>query len=182
MGRDPQPQELTIAKGVRQGEDCQDRAGRTAALDQQDTLDVRFGVGRFFGLKDRPTALPRDELHDSVPRCPKSPKSHPPGSRDCPPRSITADDVLAWLRGERSERRIHLVAMRARATGPVPSRALATRRPVWQSSAWLRLPTGPIGPVEYLLGTAQETGSTRLCTGLATRTNRPAHIAATGCS
>jgi hypothetical protein len=38
MGRDPQPQELTIAKGVRQGEDCENGAGRSAAFNYQDAL------------------------------------------------------------------------------------------------------------------------------------------------
>jgi hypothetical protein len=41
MGRDPQPQELTIAKGVRQGEDCENGAGSPAAFDYQDTLKRR---------------------------------------------------------------------------------------------------------------------------------------------
>lgn len=41
MGRDPQPQELTIAKGVRQGEDHrEDGARRAVAVDQQGSLGM----------------------------------------------------------------------------------------------------------------------------------------------
>jgi hypothetical protein len=38
MGRDPQPQELTIAKGVRQGEDFENGRGRAVAFHEQDAL------------------------------------------------------------------------------------------------------------------------------------------------
>jgi hypothetical protein len=38
MGRDPQPQELTIAKGVRQGEDFKNGRRRPIAFDEQDAL------------------------------------------------------------------------------------------------------------------------------------------------
>jgi hypothetical protein len=42
----PKPQELTIAKGVRQGEDCENGAGSPAAFDYQDALKAsRAGVG-----------------------------------------------------------------------------------------------------------------------------------------
>jgi hypothetical protein len=53
MGRDPQPQELTIAKGVRQGEDCEDGAGRSAAFNYQDALNVPAKAGSILEVKDR---------------------------------------------------------------------------------------------------------------------------------
>jgi hypothetical protein len=43
MGRDPQPQELTIAKGVRQGEDFQNGRRRAVAFDEQDALGAGHG-------------------------------------------------------------------------------------------------------------------------------------------
>ena len=44
MGRDPQPQELTIAKGVRQGEDQQERGHRSRAFNHEGPL-VQEGGG-----------------------------------------------------------------------------------------------------------------------------------------
>jgi hypothetical protein len=58
MGRDPQPQELTIAKGVRQGEDCKNGAGSSAALNYQDAL-VPYMGGSILGSKDRSATTPR---------------------------------------------------------------------------------------------------------------------------
>ena len=45
MGRDPQPQELTIAKGVRQGEDFENGRGRAIAFHEQDALAVSTANG-----------------------------------------------------------------------------------------------------------------------------------------
>jgi hypothetical protein len=67
MGRDPQPQELTIAKGVRQGEDCEDGAGRSAAFNYQDTLKMSANAGSILDLKDRSGSVrTKNTHHDSV--------------------------------------------------------------------------------------------------------------------
>jgi uracil-DNA glycosylase len=67
MGRDPQPQELTIAKGVRQGEDCEDGAGRSAAFNYQDALICAAKTGSILELKDRSgPALHRNTRRGSV--------------------------------------------------------------------------------------------------------------------
>jgi hypothetical protein len=51
MGRDPQPQELTIAKkGVRQGEDFQNGHRRAVAFDEQDALALARPMDRSQGL------------------------------------------------------------------------------------------------------------------------------------
>jgi uracil-DNA glycosylase family 4 len=60
MGRDPQPQELTIAKGVRQGEDFQDGHRRAVAFDEQDSLAR--------GTVDGPILFP-GSVHRTRPFC-----------------------------------------------------------------------------------------------------------------
>jgi len=43
VGRDPQPQKLTFAKGVRQGEDRQNGCCRAVAFDYEDALGAARG-------------------------------------------------------------------------------------------------------------------------------------------
>jgi len=58
MGRDPQPQELTIAKGVRQGEDFENGRGRAIAFHEQDALAASTADGPILFSGIGPLRLP----------------------------------------------------------------------------------------------------------------------------
>lgn len=67
MGRDPQPQELTIAKGVRQGEYLEGGQCRSAAFNHEVALRQAPAGGSIpFRSRDRSAACRRNDSHDSV--------------------------------------------------------------------------------------------------------------------
>lgn len=78
MGRDPQPQELTIAKGVRQGEDFKGGQCRSAAFNHEVALTSSHSwrADRSFWLRIDPP--PRvGQVRDSVPEMAADPKGAP---------------------------------------------------------------------------------------------------------
>jgi uracil-DNA glycosylase family 4 len=69
MGRDPQPQVLTIAKGVRQGEDFEGGQCRSAAFNHEVPLDRRGTGGPILQAQGiGPPSVPEKTHRDSVPR------------------------------------------------------------------------------------------------------------------
>ena len=122
MGRDPQPQELTIAKGVRQGEDHEGGQCRAAAFNDEGAL------GNGFIRADRPHAR-READPPTPPRVPIAARDSVRASPGClanraltalrswPRRFMPVASAHAWSSGERSKPPTRRAAIGARTIG-----------------------------------------------------------------
>lgn len=182
MGRDPQPQELTIAKGVRQGEDHhQDGARRAVAVNQQGALTMGLcrridllGPQRSIRLRSMKPWRDRDSVQAWRKELAKSRNLSASQARSTP-----VGVVHALSSGAKRPPLILRVAIKVRTTGPDRSTVSETPWPGLRSSDLLRPPMALIAPAAYSPGTAREIGYTPRCIVPATQINRPADIGAT---
>ena len=120
MGRDPQPQELTIAKGVRQGEDFKDGPGRSAAFDHEVALEMalRRRIDPWAQRIDPPPAAPKPTVLQFSAWTNIRSAAHSGTGSSWLPKFTHADCARAWSSGARSAPPIPRGAIGARTTGP----------------------------------------------------------------
>ncbi len=185
MGRDPQPQELTIAKGVRQGEDFERRSNVVPLLSTTRRAKQAL-CGRIdpSGSKDRSAACALTSSHDSVLAMTSR---HVATTAEAISRLADEDSRLPTMpppgrvaRGARRRSATPLSAVRT--TGRRPLRRLRrSGRDGSRSSASPQPLTAPTAPAACSPAIAPAIGSTRHCTGLATRISRPPSAVTTAC-